>query len=339
MRFYRAVVRPLAFGLPPETAHRLAGAMLRIPVPWGIIGGAARDERLRVSVAGLDMYNPVGMAAGFDKNCRFLDSLGRLGFGYVVGGTVTADPRPGNAKPRIARRPKDLALVNAMGFPNRGAVAARQELERRRRTAPTLVSLSDAGVDNLMRSYDLLAPHADGVEVNVSCPNVAWGRDRDAEGFLREVLTRLPARRHGPLFVKIPPYHPGPERTAIMSLVRIARDLGTDGITASNTFPITSPEMAMGSGGLSGKVVFKATLRIVRDIYQEMDGAVPINACGGIFTAEDALACIRAGATTVQVYTGLIYEGPGIVRRITEGLIRAMGATGGPVISLVGAAA
>jgi dihydroorotate dehydrogenase len=320
---YRRLIRSLAFLLSPEAAHRVAGSVLQLPLPWTRIGGAVRDPRLEVQIGPLKLANPVGMAAGFDKDCRFLDSLGTLGFGYVVGGTVTANPRDGNAKPRISRHPRSKALVNAMGFPNAGAAAARRRLEHLERTAPTLVSLSDALADDLLRSFDLLAPLADGVEINVSCPNVSWGRDREAEGFLRTVLTRLEHRDGKPVFVKVPPYRSGKERDAVLSLVRIAQELEADAVTASNTFPVASRHMATGRGGLSGRPVFQDTLRIVGDIHGATEGGLPINACGGIFTADDAGACLEAGATTVQVYTGLIYEGPRIVRNLTSGLLES----------------
>ncbi len=337
MNGYRSVIRPLAFALPAEVAHDLAGALLRRPLPWRAIGGAAADPALETSLAGIGLRNPVGMAAGFDKNCRFLDSLGELGFGYVVGGTVTSAPREGNPKPRVTRYPGRRSVVNAMGFPNRGVAAARRELMRLPRTAPRLVSLSDERVDDVLRAHEIVEELVDGVELNVSCPNVGWGRDREGESFLTDALGRLPPRRRKPLLVKIPPYRSSREREGILWLVNICVDAGVDGLTASNTLPVLSAKMAVGRGGLSGKAVFPHTVRIVADLYRATDGAVPINACGGIFTAADALACIRAGATTVQVYTGLIYEGPRIVRSITEGLGRAVAGAPSQISSLVGA--
>jgi dihydroorotate dehydrogenase len=334
-------VRPLVFLLPSEGAHRVAASFLGMPLPWERIGEAVQDPALRVNVAGIEMANPVGMAAGFDKNLRFLDSLGRLGFGYVVGGTVTAQPRAGNEKPRIARFPRRESAINAMGFPNVGALAARDNLAVLPQTAPRLVSLSDSEIDDVLRSYDLLAPLADGIELNVSCPNVAWGKDEHAEEFLETVLRRLAEVRTSPVFVKIPPYRTDRERQAVFRLVRIAVDGGADALTASNTFPVASKTMAIGRGGLSGRAIFPDTVRIVGDLFRETEGRIPINACGGVFSAEDALACIRAGATTVQVYTGLIYQGPRIIRSITAGLAQALRqeSAGLPLPALVGAGA
>lgn len=267
--------------------------------------------------------NPIGMAAGFDKDCRFLESFHKLGFGYVVGGTVTCEPRKGNPKPRIARVPAQESLVNAMGFPNGGAVEAALALRRTRRRIPTLISISDAELDDALRSYHLVEPLCDGIELNLSCPNVAWGRDENVEEFLADFLERRGVSDK-PVFVKIPPYRSKKEREAIIALVRLAQEHGAAAITASNTLPIATSRMAIGKGGLSGKALLGDTVRIVRDLYEATEGKVPINACGGISTSDDALACIRAGATTVQIYTALVYEGPRVVRHIAMGLARTL---------------
>jgi dihydroorotate dehydrogenase len=276
------------------------------------------------------------MAAGFDKNCRYLSALGSLGFGYVVGGTVTRAPRTGNAKPRTARVPRELAVLNAMGFPNHGADAARAELQGLVRRVPILVSLDDERVDDVIASHELLEPYVDGVELNVSCPNVSWGKDEQVEQNLRNVLRRLAPAKRKPIFVKIPPYRSDRERSAILRLVRIGKEEGADALTATNARAVSSRLMAVGRAGLSGAPNFNHTTRIVRDLFNETAGELPINACGGVFSAADALACLRAGATTVQVYTGLIYEGPRIVRRITEGLSHELSAVRS-VSDLVGA--
>jgi dihydroorotate dehydrogenase subfamily 2 len=327
MGAYERLARPLFFLLPPEGAHRLAGGLQRLPLPWERVGGAVDDPGLRVSVGGLLFPNPVGMAAGFDKDCRFVDSLGRLGFGYVVCGTVTLEARAGNPKPRVARYPRRRSVINAMGFPNRGAGEARRRLQKAAKPRPTLVSVGGERVSEILRCHELLEPVVDGIELNVSCPNVPWGRDHEAERFVERVLTSLDGIRRKPVFVKIPPYRSEREREGVLSLVRVAQEGGADALTASNTLPVLTRDMAIGRGGLSGKAVFPDTLRIVSELHKATEGRLPINACGGIFTAEDALACIRAGASTIQLYTGLIYEGPRIVRRITEGLMGVMGAS------------
>jgi dihydroorotate dehydrogenase len=320
MGLYRAVARPLFLSLPPEAAHRLAQSILSLPLPWERIGGMPKDPALRTSLAGIELANPVGLAAGFDKSCRHLDALGRLGFGYVLGGTITRDPRPGNPKPRIARYPRRGSMTNAMGLPNPGAEAAARTLSRSPRSGPRLVSIADQGVDEVVATHALLEPHVDGVELNVSCPNVSWGRDRDDEAHVTLLIRELGARRTTPLFVKLPPFRTDVEREVVLALARIAQDGGADGLTCSNTRRVFDRHLSVGAGGLSGRELFPDTVRIVEDVRTATGGAIPINACGGVSSAADALACLAAGAATVQVYTGLIERGPRVVRDIVRGL-------------------
>jgi dihydroorotate dehydrogenase len=338
MGWYSAVGRRAFFALPPEASHRVATTMLGWPLPWERIGGAERDPRLAVTLAGITLANPVGLAAGFDKRCAHLDALGRIGFGYVVGGTITLSPRRGNDRPRIARLPERRSLVNAMGLPNPGAVVAAHHLAREARTAPRFVSLADEPVKNVVASADLLVGHADAIELNASCPNVSWGRDRDNEAHLAEMLVGLRALTDKPVFVKLPPFETEVEREVVLALARIARDGGAAGLTCSNTRPTEDPRLKVGAGGLSGAVLSEGTPRMVREVRAATGGALAINASGGIASAADALACIEAGATTVQVYTGMIYEGPGIVGEITRDLARILRERGLDLPALVGAA-
>ncbi|GIU98641.1 MAG: dihydroorotate dehydrogenase (quinone) [Actinomycetota bacterium] len=320
MGWYRAVVHPALSALPPEVAHRLVMHALALPLPWERIGGAVRDPALETTLAGIRLPNPIGLAAGFDKGCERLAALGRLGFGYVVGGTVTRHPRAGNPRPRVVRSPTRLALVNAMGLPNPGAEAVARRLARSPRTSPRLVSIADEAVPDAVASHALLEPHVDGIELNASCPNVSWGRDRDTEAHLAALLRELGARRTRPLFVKLPPFRTAVEREVVLTLARIAVDGGADGLVCSNTRPVADRRLAVGRGGLSGRVLLADTVRIVGEVRAATDAVVPITACGGIFTGEDALACLRAGATTVQIYTGFVYRGPEILRELTSRL-------------------
>jgi len=322
MELYRRLGRPLFFVLPPEGAHHLALDLLRLPLPWRRIGGVPDDPALRADLAGIPLRNPVGLAAGFDKSSRLVTALGEIGFGYVVTGTLTRNPRTGNAKPRIVRHPEDLAIVNSMGLPNRGAAYAARRLMKARRTAPVLVSLADEEVEDVVACHMLLEPLADGIELNVSSPNAPWRKERDNVEHLRRLLEALQPRRRKPLFVKMPPFRTDEERERALAMVRLIADAGMQGVTCSNTIPVEEPRVRKGSGGLSGKPLFDDTVRIVGEVHRAAPSLV-VNACGGVFTAEDALACLGAGATTVQVYTGMIYRGPQIVRELCEGLVAA----------------
>jgi dihydroorotate dehydrogenase len=323
MGLYRSL-RPFVFAAPPETAHRVAGTLLELPLPWRRIGGAVDDPLLHTELAGIRLRNPIGLAAGFDKRCRVLHSLGRLGFGYVVGGTITSRPRDGNPKPRIARYPSRGAMVNSMGLPNPGRVVAAANLRRYPGPAPRFVSVADEDLPDVLASFARLEPFADGIELNASCPNVSWGRDRDVEAHLAELTRELAARTRKPVLVKLPPFATPRERDAVVALAVVAAAAGAAGLTCGNTRMVGDPRQAVGRGGLSGRPLFAGTLEAVRAV-REATGGLPVNACGGVFTAEDVLACLEAGATTVQVYTALVFEGPGLLRRLTEGLVAALG--------------
>jgi dihydroorotate dehydrogenase len=331
MRWYPAIGRPLFFALPPETSHQLASSLLGLPLPWRRLGAAAPDDSLETDLCGLRLRNPVGLAAGFDKTCRHLDALGDLGFGYVVGGTVTRSPRTGNARPRIARSRRRRSIVNAMGLPNPGADAVAATLRRRvRGPAPTIVSLADEELADAIASFELLEPHVDGVELNASCPNVSWGRDRDNEAHLRDLVAGLRERTDKPLFVKLPPFVGDVEREVVLALAGIARDAGADGLTCSNTRPVEDTRLAVGRGGLSGRALWPQTPRIVAEVRSAVGDEPAINASGGIWTAEDVATCLDAGATTAQIYSAMIFEGPGIVGELTSGLAARASVLRGP---------
>jgi dihydroorotate dehydrogenase len=324
MGWYRSIARPLFFALDPETAHRVALALLGLPLPWRSIGGAEIDLRQGLTLAGIPLRSPIGLAAGFDKSLARLDALGRLGFGYVVGGTITREPRAGNPRPRVLRDRADGALTNAMGLPNPGVEAAARTLEGSRRTAPRLVSVADEAVPDAVAVVERLAPLADGLELNASCPNVSWGRDRDQEAHLADLLDAFAARTDRPVFVKLPPFATAVEREVVLALARIAWEHGAAGLTCSNTLPVSDERLSTGAGGRSGRPLAARTPAIVAEVVAATDGSLPVNACGGVGSPEDVLACLEAGATTVQLYTALIYEGPGIVGELTATLARVL---------------
>ena len=315
--WYGAVGRPAFFALPPEASHRAATALLSLPLPWGLIGGAVRDPSIEVDLCGIGLSNPIGLAAGFDKTCRHLDALGRLGFGFVVGGTITRAPREGNPKPRIVRSPRRGAIVNSMGLPNPGADAAAAALARARRTAPRFASVADEDVDAASETVEILAPHVEGFELNASSPNAPWRHDVTHMSTLLEAFR---SRTNLPVLLKLPPFTNHDERTRVLALARGAIDAGARGLVCSNTIPVRDPRLAAGRGGLSGAPLRERTPRIVSDVAAATGRAVPIVASGGISTPEDVRACLDAGATAVQLYSGLIYRGPGILGELTRGL-------------------
>ncbi len=327
---FSALARGLFFRVDAETAHELSAAALKQHWLWERLSPflTVRDPALRTDMAGLPLRNPVGVAAGFDKNCELLPSLAALGFGYVTGGTVTLQPRPGNPSPRLLRYEADESLINAMGFPNMGVEYAVNRLRRgrgRTEDAPVVVSVSGVTPDEVVACHRAVEPHCDAVEINISSPNTQGIRVFQQPTALTDLLDRINDRRSRPLFVKLPPYAPGRSdddaaRQRVLALAGVCDHMGADALTVSNTWPARDSRLAVGSGGVSGRAVFGDTLRMVADIREEVGPRLAINACGGISSAEDAYAALLIGATTVQLYTGMVYRGPGIAREINSGL-------------------
>jgi dihydroorotate dehydrogenase len=336
MGWYSSVGRPALFALPPETAHRVALALLGLPLPWKRIGGTSDDPALETAMGGIPLRNPIGLAAGFDKSMRRLDALGALGFGYVVGGTVTMAKRAGNDRPRIVRDRPRGSMVNAMGLPNAGAPAAAASLARARRTAPRIASIADEAIEDAAAAAALLGPLVDGFELNASSPNAGWAH---REAHVAALLDELSAATDRPIFVKLPPFDTADEREHVLSMAVSAQGRGAAGLTCSNTRPVEEPRLPAGRGGLSGRPLFASTPSIVRHVRAATHGTIPIAASGGIASAGDVISCLEAGASSVQVYTAFIYEGPGFVGALTRGLADRLRADGIGVADLVRAAA
>ena len=338
-RLYKRVARPLLFRLPPEAAQRAADFALGWDGIWAALASSLRveDTRLETEWCGMKLRNPVGLAAGFDKDCRRLPSLAALGFGYVVCGTVTLGPRSGNSKPRMVRLTSEESLLNAMGFPSKGLEDAAANIESardRRSGTPLVASISGTEVGDIVRCHRRLDRLADAIEVNISSPNTAGLRMFHSGNPLRGLLDAINEARLGRLLIKLPPYSaqdpPQQERDSISSLVEVCLEKGVDGLTVANSRPVSDSRLSTGSGGLSGRSIFPATLTMVRDVRAEAGDSIAINACGGISSGSDAWDALQAGADTVQVYTGLLYEGPGLVSRINDELRTRMDSLLGP---------
>lgn len=355
---YTRLVRPLLFRLPPERAQRVAESALRPRLLWKVAEAAlrVRSDRLRVELCGIPLESPVGLAAGFDKDCRYLPSLAAMGFGYLVGGTVTEAGGRGNPRPRLLRYVERESLVNCLGFPSRGLERAAAQLARAHEAgcrSPVVASVSGVTAGEVLRCHMRLEPLVEAVELNISSPNTAGLRVFQEPGRLSELLGRLNDQRRKPLLVKLPPYLASPDhglpRTApggpgggesedesrqrVFGLVRVCLDRGVDGLTVSNSRPVVEPRLSTGGGGLSGKALFADMIRMVREVRAGAGGSMAINACGGVFSGADAWRAIREGATTVQLFTGLVYRGPGVVRRMNLELLRIMDREGVAALS------
>jgi len=337
--------------LDPETAHRMVLGLLRvvgaIPGARGLLAlwFAYRRPVLRTTLCGLQLESPVGLAAGFDKDAMVLPALYGLGFGFVEVGTVTPRSQVGNPRPRLFRLAEDQALINRMGFNNEGAWAMAGRMARRNLAGHVLginlgkqreTPLDEAVVDYLTCLH-ALHDYADYLVINVSSPNTPGLRDLQSQATLAELLRVIVAGRDRltdltanpvPLLLKIAP-DLADEDVAAMALE--AERLGVDGMIAGNTTVQRDGLRAAAAaeeGGLSGVPLQGAALRCVGQIYRATEGRLPVIGVGGVNSPESAYALIRAGASAVQLYTGLIFHGPGLLRRINRGLARLLEADG-----------
>ena len=326
---YESLIRPLLFTLPPERAQQLADQALRLWPLWRLVSRVSGPgaKELRTSVGGVEVANPVGLAAGYDKNCEFTPGLSGLGFGYLTCGTVTYDARPGNPGTRLIRDPSRQALINALGFPGVGLETAAANLARDRRRSgdtPIVASVSGTGIDDIVVCHRRIEPLVDAVEINISSPNTAGLRLFHDADVLAELLASVNERKLRPLFVKMPPFPPSEVDAArhelVLSLAEVCVSAGVDALTIANTQPVLDARLGVGSGGLSGRPIREPMLRMVSTVRERVGDATAINACGGVFTATDAWMALCAGADTVQLLTGMVYRGPGVARDIAKGL-------------------
>ncbi|MCW5700131.1 MAG: quinone-dependent dihydroorotate dehydrogenase [Rhodospirillales bacterium] len=334
------LVRPLLFCLEPETAHRLTLAALKT----GMVQSPASndDPALRMDLWGLAFPNPIGLAAGFDKNAEVADAMLALGFGFAETGTVTLRAQPGNPRPRIFRFPQAGAMINRLGFNNDGLEVFTQRLENRRTLGKHGIVGANIGpnrdsadpVADCAAMAGRVAALADYIVVNVSSPNTPGLRALQDKAPLRTLLNavlgaRKAAGAQTPLLLKIAPdLTPGDRQ----DIAEIALETGIDGLIATNT-TITRPPAVEGSkanetGGLSGRPLFPLSTEVLADMYRLTQGRLPIIGVGGIAGGADAYAKIRAGASLLQLYTALIYKGPGLIARITRELSQRLHADG-----------
>ncbi|QZD91555.1 quinone-dependent dihydroorotate dehydrogenase [Qipengyuania xiapuensis] len=319
------IARPALFSLDPERAHGLTLKALKLSPRRG----PAHAGALATTVAGIEFPNPLGMAAGFDKDAEVPDELLGLGFGFAEVGSITPRPQAGNPKPRLFRLVEDRAVINRMGFNNGGAELAHARLERRA-GRPGIVGINiGANKDSEDRIADyaqmtrIMAPLASYLAVNISSPNTPGLRALQDEGALvglLEAVFEARGEQGPPVFLKVAP---DLEPADIDAIARIANDTGLGALIVSNT-TISRPPLrsshAGEAGGLSGAPLRDLALQRVRDFRKATGGAIPLVGVGGIASAEDAWARIKAGAGLVQLYSAMVYEGPGLPHRITRGL-------------------
>ena len=335
-----SIIRNLLFLLPAERAHYFTMDWLHRLVAFAptraIIKAISKSKNNPVTVAGITFPNRVGMAAGFDKNAKYVDALAALGFGHIEIGTVTPLPQPGNDKPRLFRLKKDMALLNRLGFNNQGVdvVASRLPLVKSKviiggNIGKNKVTPNEDAISDYEKCFVRLYNHVDYFTVNVSSPNTPNLRALQDKEPLTALLNRLAQMRANymqqgqprrPIFLKIAPDVANEQLDEILEIVETA---GIDGIVATNTtisrdgLKTDSAEVEqLGAGGISGAPAKNRSTEVVRYLHQKSNGKLPIIAVGGIMTAADAKEKLDAGASLVQIYTGFIYSGPGLIKSI-----------------------
>jgi len=342
---YKYIVRPILFLISPEAVHSLVVNLIKVffalPGVKFIVKKifTKSNPNLTRKVFGIDFKNPIGLAAGFDKNAELFDHFDAFGFSFIEIGTVTPKPQPGNPKPRSFRLKKDKALINRMGFNNKGVIEARNRLARRANRnvvvggniGKNTLTPNQEAVGDYLKCFAELYPFVDYFVVNVSCPNIKDLKALQDTDNLRAILTAITDHRkqqpqHKPVLLKV---SPDLSKEQLDSNIDIAVELQLDGFVATNT--TTSREglktsettvSQIGNGGLSGAPIRDRSTEVIRYIHGKTQGKMPIIGVGGIMSEKDALDKLEAGASLVQLYTGFIYEGPALVKRICNKLLR-----------------
>ncbi|GHM99400.1 dihydroorotate dehydrogenase (quinone) [Cytophagales bacterium WSM2-2] len=335
---YKLLIRPILFLLDPEKTHHFTFAALRffgkIPLTKSLLRllYSKESSALKRELFGIKFKNPVGLAAGFDKDAKLIDELACLGFGFIEIGTLTPKAQPGNDKPRLFRLPEDQALINRMGFNNEGVFAAVERLKKRKSNivvggniGKNKITPNEKAVEDYEACFEILYPYVDYFVVNVSSPNTPGLRELQEKEPLKNLMMHMKnlsasKEKPKPVLLKIAP---DLTHSQLDDIVEILIKTKTDGVIATNT-TISREELVtdskiistIGNGGLSGRPVTKKSTEVISYLRSKLGNNFPIIGVGGIMNPEEAIEKIKAGADLVQIYTGFIYEGPGFAKRI-----------------------
>ena len=335
---YKFLIKPILFLFDPEWVHHTVFSTLklihRIPGMGSLIRGLyqVKDVRLERKLFGLTFPNPIGLAAGFDKDAKLYQELSNFGFGFIEIGTLTPKPQPGNPKKRLFRLPEDNGLINRMGFNNQGVVEAIERLKKNNgvliggNIGKNKITPNDEAVSDYVQCFEALFPHVDYFVVNVSSPNTPNLRalqDKEPLQHLLQTLKDLNLKRNSPkpILLKIAPDLIDDQ---LLDIIDIVTTVKIDGVIASNTTLsreglISSNKSEM--GGLSGKPVAERSTEVIRFLHKKSNNAFPIIGVGGIHSSEDAINKLNAGASLIQLYTGFVYEGPGVIKKINKAIL------------------
>jgi dihydroorotate dehydrogenase len=341
---YKSILKPLLFVKNPESAHHFTFSWIKrtfnLPIVKNIIEALYdyQNPILEREVFGLHFKNPVGLAAGFDKDAKLIDEMAMLGFGFIEIGTLTPKPQEGNPQPRLFRLPEDQALINRMGFNNGGVEEAIKRLKEIKtdvliggNIGKNKLTPNEKAVEDYLYCLHALHQYVDYFVVNVSSPNTPNLRELQEKEPLKKLLLAVKEAnskksRPKPILLKI-----APDLTVgqLDDIIEIIIETKIDGVIATNTTidrsalrTESSKIENIGAGGLSGKILAKRSTEVIRYLSSQSNNAFPIIGVGGIFSAQDAIDKLEAGASLVQVYTGMIYEGPGLIKDINKGLVK-----------------
>ena len=338
---YKVFIKPILFLFDPEWVHHTVFSTLklihRIPGMGNLIMGfyQVKDQRLERKLFGLTFPNPVGLAAGFDKDAKLYKELSNFGFGFIEIGTLTPKPQPGNPKKRLFRLPEDGGLINRMGFNNEGVEAAIERLKRNKgiliggNIGKNKLTPNEEAVSDYVQCFEVLFSHVDYFVVNVSSPNTPNLRALQDKEPLTHLLQTLKDLNHSkskpkPILLKIAP---DLTEEQLVDIIDIITSVKIDGVIATNT---TLSREGLHSknksemGGLSGKPVTKKSTEVIRFLHKKSKNAFPIIGVGGIHSLKDAIEKLEAGASLVQLYTGFVYEGPGVVKKINKAILKSV---------------
>jgi dihydroorotate dehydrogenase len=338
---YKVFIKPILFLFDPEWVHHTVFSTLklihRIPGMGNLIMGfyQVKDQRLERKLFGLTFPNPVGLAAGFDKDAKLYKELSNFGFGFIEIGTLTPKPQPGNPKKRLFRLPEDGGLINRMGFNNEGVEAAIERLKRNKgiliggNIGKNKLTPNEEAVSDYVQCFEVLFSHVDYFVVNVSSPNTPNLRALQDKEPLTHLLQTLKDLNHSkskpkPILLKIAP---DLTEEQLVDIIDIITSVKIDGVIATNTTLSREglqSENKSEMGGLSGKPVTKKSTEVIRFLHKKSKNAFPIIGVGGIHSPKDAIEKLEAGASLVQLYTGFVYEGPGVVKKINKAILKSV---------------
>lgn len=343
---YKSLVKPLLFQLDAEQAHDLTQQFAQIASASGLLTSVARalynyqGPGLSQQIWGLNFRNPLGLAAGFDKNGNIPEVMEAIGFGFVEIGSITGNPSTGNPKPRLFRLAQDQALINRMGLNNDGAKTIVKRLKNKHIGIPLGINVAkthdpqvmgDLAIRDYVHSFGEARKVADYITINISCPNTTEGKTFEDPAALEELLSALRIRDDARVVPTLVKFSSDLDRNELMSLLQVCEDHQIPGYVACNTssgrrgLATSASELKrIGRGGLSGRPIAEQSIRIIRWISEAVKGQKPIIGVGGVSSFSTALRMMLAGADLLQIYTGLIYEGPGLIRSINRQLVQQL---------------